>query len=657
MNLPGDVAPSSDTWSAFSVGVRGDLPHWALLQRQLIARLRDAAHEYVARYTRDDGTLIWRDRWAGMDGSDDPYEAFMYLALLYSVSGDDSIFELARRMWDSITWQWTQYGQVDREFDRYYDWMHHGEGNLFHYFFGLCKPESLVERQRADRFASFYDGRDHRANNWDGERKLIRSANTGSDGPRFVITAEDFSTHREVLSGYLPPFEDLDAVPFDGRNCDWEDDQIYAEVLAKMNERTTRGDVPLNLNATGILTHAFLYSGDEAQRRWVIDYLAAWSDRARANGGIIPDNVGLSGEIGEYLDGKWWGGHYGWRWPHGFPTIIEPVLNAGMNAFLLTGDEEHLDLARTQLDLNFRLGRWDGDDWLTPFRRVDAGWTDFRPAEPHYPIHLWATTLNAEDRERVDRLPRTRDWSIPWVPHRPFAAKHFITNTCAWYEFITGATPDYPEQMIEANLDLVEWQLERMRSWRGDPNNWDSVTHLDDNPESPSLRVDGFAIHAWQECSPVYLEALVQLAWGAPMHLSHGGLQRATIRYFDCETRRPGLPEGVSALISEITADSVRLELVNTGAVERSLVLQAGGFGEHRITRLRSHDEQIDEALDSVRYVEVSIAPSSVTSLQLSMARYAATPSYESPWSGRADWAPLIRPRMESPLTENIANP
>ena len=130
-----------------------EAPRWALLQRQIITKLSAAAPEFVARYTRADGTLIWRDRWPGMDGSDDPYEAFQYLALSYSISGDESVYALARTMWHAVSWQWTQYGQIEREFDRYYDWMHHGEANLFHYFFGLTKPESLVDRQRADRFA------------------------------------------------------------------------------------------------------------------------------------------------------------------------------------------------------------------------------------------------------------------------------------------------------------------------------------------------------------------------------------------------------------------------------------------------------------------------------------------------------------------------
>ncbi|CAF4454847.1 unnamed protein product, partial [Adineta steineri] len=58
-------------------------PQWALMERLLFDQLNKAAFEFTARYTRADGTLIWRRDWPGMDGSDDPYEGFMNLALLY----------------------------------------------------------------------------------------------------------------------------------------------------------------------------------------------------------------------------------------------------------------------------------------------------------------------------------------------------------------------------------------------------------------------------------------------------------------------------------------------------------------------------------------------------------------------------------------------
>ena len=51
-------------------------PQWALQEQLLFNTLNKAAKEFVARYTRPDGTLIWFDHWPGMDGSDDPYEGF-----------------------------------------------------------------------------------------------------------------------------------------------------------------------------------------------------------------------------------------------------------------------------------------------------------------------------------------------------------------------------------------------------------------------------------------------------------------------------------------------------------------------------------------------------------------------------------------------------
>ena len=72
---------------SIAIGHKISTPEWAILEREIIEKLNAAAPEFVARYTRADGSLIWRDTWGSMDGSDDPYEAFMYLALLYSMGG------------------------------------------------------------------------------------------------------------------------------------------------------------------------------------------------------------------------------------------------------------------------------------------------------------------------------------------------------------------------------------------------------------------------------------------------------------------------------------------------------------------------------------------------------------------------------------------
>jgi len=616
---------------------------WARSQQDLIGALTEAVEEFVERYVREDGTLIWRDSWPGMDGSDDPYEAFQYFPLFYALTGNERIYELGRKIWEGITWQWTEYGQIHREFDGYYDWMHHGEANLFHYFFGLTKPGSLKDRTRAVRFAKMYNGEDPEAPNYDPDLGIIRSPMSGSKGPRLQTTREDWITHRGVLDSYHAPFEDMKTSPFELGTCNWSNDDVYEEVVRLMNERMTRGDVPLNMNASGQMTHAFMYTGDTSFTTWVIEYLNRWRQRALDNGGVIPDNVGLSGQVGEYLDGKWWGGHYGWRWPHGLLTIIEPIVNIVSNAVLMTGDESHFALAREQIDTNFAMGTDIDGVWHTPNKHFDAGWADFRPANPYHAIHLWFRSLSAEDKDRVERCRGALDWQKVSIAEKPFSVKHYNTNTLPWYEFITGNFPEYPDEVLAANKKLLAQQLTRLRSDDGDPRNWDSVEQINGYPDSLSMQIDGYAIHAWQEFNPLYFESLVQLQWGAPMHISHGGFQFASVRFFDPETRTPGLPAGMSALVTSIEESAVYLTLANTGSRSLRAILQAGAFGEHSFTTA-SQEGKESSPVES-KWCAIEVPENSEVSVRLGVERYVNTPTYATPFESPDNWDPLIRPR------------
>lgn len=67
----------------------------------------------------------------------------------------------------------------------------------------------------------------------------------------------------------------------------------------------TRTDVPVNLAATGIMTNAYLYTGEEKYKDWVRNYVDAWMKRIDDNGGLLPDNIGQTGKVGEYRNGQW----------------------------------------------------------------------------------------------------------------------------------------------------------------------------------------------------------------------------------------------------------------------------------------------------------------------------------------------------------------
>ena len=175
---------------------------------------------------------------------------------------------LARKEWDAITWQYEDYGTVEREFVAGFDWFHHSESYTHIYYLGMADPHHHIDRRRALRYAAMYIGEDPLADNWDAERKMLRSPLNGSRGPRFVTTQQDWDYHPPILANYLAPYEDMEGLqkgdPF--VKADWTDDETFARVLDLINRRTTRGDVPLNLSSASLVTNAYLYTGEEQLR-------------------------------------------------------------------------------------------------------------------------------------------------------------------------------------------------------------------------------------------------------------------------------------------------------------------------------------------------------------------------------------------------------
>ncbi|MCU0961812.1 MAG: hypothetical protein MUF48_17090 [Pirellulaceae bacterium] len=574
-------------------------PAWALWERQLLAQLYPAAIEFVQKYTRSDGTLIWRDQWPGMDGSDDGYESFYNFPLYYALGGPAELDALSRRLWEAVTRQFTQYGQVHHEFDGYYDWMHHGEAYTNFYFFGLADPTNAVFRERSLRFAGLYLGEDPEAPNYDPERKLIRSPITGSRGPRFVNSAEDWVTHREVLADYLLPYTDI---PHVATSDAWVDDARFPFILDAMNQRMMRSDVPLNLTATSLVLNAFMYQGDAKYREWIEAYVSAWMDRVQTNGGVLPDNVGPSGKIGEHMDGKWWGGYYGWRWPHGLFNQIEATLIGGTNAYLISGDPKYLQLPRSVLDVVQQHRRIEGGQAVVPHRYDDRGWHDYRPISPAHLVYLWHVSQDPDDLQRI----RTLTEGVPRDTLSYRKSKGDWEHALAWLGFIEGRNPEYPEQILRATYAE---SLQRLQVIRQDTSD-------------PATR----NVHHWQERNPVVLEGLVQLMLGGPNHIYHGGLLHSRLLYFDPQRRRPGVPADVAALVDRVTPDGLSVQLVNLHSTQwRELIVQAGAFGEHDFSTVEHQSQSIEVNRNRIH---VRLAPGACGRLDITMRRYVHAPSY-----------------------------
>jgi hypothetical protein len=620
-------------------------PAWAVLERSLIDLMDRSVYPYLEKYTRPDGSLIWADKWHNSrDGLDDLYESFYNWPLFYLLGGGDHLLPLAQKEWDAITRQAEGFGLAHKEYEVGYDQFHQGESYIYFYFLCLADPSNATNIDRARRFAGFYLNEDPDAPNYDPEHRLIRAPHNGSRGPRWGFSDSEDPSYgwSSGMRVYGLPFTD---VPGISHYDDLKDPVLARRMGETMQQRMGQGDVAGNLIVTSLVANAYLLTGEEKYRQWIVDYVDAWIERARANGGLLPDNVGLSGQVGETMDGKWYGGLYGWTWPHGFYNIEMAAMVAGANAFLLTGDEKYLDLPRSQMEIIWKLGErrdprteemslrhhWlrqlgDSDDvFLVPYRYGDAGWFDWQPLSPVYPTAIWNITQDEADWERIETLRQSEPYD--WSEVLSFRNKEDTGHEQPWLRFLAGENPDYPAQILAETYAQVCRRLEMIRI---------------DEQDLTTVN-----IHHWQEHNPVITEALVQLTLGAPQIIYNGGLLHCRLRYFDAGRGRPGLPKDVAALVTRVDADSASVELVNLSPFEgRTLLIQAGGFGEHRFDEVTytkrtsdypgSHKSYaappLETTVETIRVddklIHVALPPSTRITLDLKMSRYVNQPSY-----------------------------
>src|SRR5581483_9144565 len=88
--------------------------------------------------------------------------------------------------------------------------------------------------------------------------------------------------------------------------------------------------------------------------------------------------------------------------------------------------------------------------------------------------------------------------------------------------------------------------------------------------------------------------SLIELALGGIYLDRNAAVLHCRLRYFDPSRRRAGLPEDVAALVEKLTADSAVVTLVNLNQLDsRTLVVQAGGYGEHEFLTIGAGDRKI----------------------------------------------------------------
>ena len=581
-------------------------PEWALLQRELLRAGSIAIERYADRYFDERGYLLSDVRWGMNDGPDDAIENVNRWPEMYALGGSTRIMELTKGIYDGHVRQYTEArtryvpfatdGMYFKEFPVHADWMHNSEGIQMFNNMGLMDPYDPIYQQRVRRFAGFYMNEDPGAPNYDPVHKVIRSTWNGSRGPvmRPLTSVDWVGDPSEIRNRY-------------GAG---HGEESYEEMLFHYKDYyATVGDHPLNLLTTNLAVNAYILTGEAKYRDWLLEYVDAWVDRMKANGGVIPSNVGLDGTIGGEADGKWYGGAYGWSFtiesqnPPGARLEDRPrtrwAFPGFMNAYMLTRDDRYLDAWRKQDDAIVAAGEmrngvlytprmYGNPNWAREGYTDTDGWYSFRPREQENLLELYWLSWKPEDRARI--------------------------TSNAWIDYIEGRNPDYPVEALRRSLADVH---RRVRMAVEDPTTPD--TRLVDDPMSINPIQSGT------------ITALNQLMVGGIYMYARSIVAYTRLRYFDAERRRPGIPEDVAALVERMSDNTVTVSLVNINPVERrTVVVQGGAFGEHQIVAV-THDG-IRTPVDHSSF-QVLLAPGSGATLEIEQHRFVNKPSHEFPWN------------------------
>jgi hypothetical protein len=565
-----------------------DPPRWATLERQLLTDNVPACRDFFKKYFDDRGYLQCFVRWGANDGPDDAFENFNRWPELHALGAADEILQLYSKGHEGLLKQYTEaktkdvpiarQGMYYKEFIVQSDWMHHGEGLQLFNRMGLSIPTEAKYQARARRFAGFYMGEDPEAPNYDPAHKIIRSMENGSRGPMLRKAT--------ALDWVGDPFDVKNFIALHGEST-------FDQFLGHYQEYTdVIGDHFLNLVATTLATDAYLLAGEAKYKKWLLEYMDAWLERMKKNGGIIPSFVDLDGRVGG-PEGAWWKSAYGWGFSPVNPVTgrredrnrIPRALVGFNNALLVSGDRKYVDAWRTMMDaVNSHAHDVDGRKQYPTMCGAD-GWYGWRN-EPWNvgALEVWYWSQKPQDLARA--------------------------GGGGWLKFLKGQNAGYPEEALQRDLKLLQQRTSAFRKDTTPPERRLADNMLDMNPAST--------------------DSLVQLMWGALVPGREGGLLNARVRYFDPARKRAGVPEDVAALVSELSDTHTTVTLVNLNPSQpRTVIVQGGGYGEHQLISATSEGETT--AVDGP-LLTVQLDPGAGQKIVLEMKRFANKPTILHPW-------------------------
>lgn len=402
-------------------------PEWALLERAVLDAASEGTQIFANHYLDERNFLKCIERWGGNDGADDAMENFGGWTLLYALGGHESVLADYKRAWEGHITQFTEakiesiemakHGMYWREFVTSFDWEHTGEAVAAFQLYGLARPDDPLYRTRMRRFARFYTGDDPHADNYDRDKKIIKSIHNGSRGAKISPA----SVH------------DWGGLAVEG------DPERLTRYSTASN---IKGDHPLNLCTTALGYNAHLLTGEQSYKDWALEYIGAWRDRIIENGGNIPTNIGLDGKIGGEWDGKWYGGTFGWNfWPQSNSRnyfIRGPRIALGV-ATLLSGDPKWLEPLRLQIRNLYAVKKVENGRVMLPGKHGDDGWYGYRTSQ-HTDVQrdIYLYTFDKTHLEGIDGDP--------------------------WMRYLSGDNPDYPNKALRGDLEGIRRRVAGLKN-------------------------------------------------------------------------------------------------------------------------------------------------------------------------------------------------
>lgn len=348
-------------------------------------------------------------------------------------------------------------------------------------------------------------------------------------------------------------------------------------------------------NTTYILApfYAYLATGQEKYRNWVLEYVESWNELAELNGGIFPYRV--NSETREIPE-KWWTGGvfaydrsvmvavrgiHGWAPAVAFldPERIGSRLR-GVNAFIDALFQPDLDGLPAN---HMREGKWKrtGTPWGL-VKLVDRPYVlTFAPAAAE---RLRNYYKNAEERERV---------FLRW----------------ANFTYFGGEDLDYVAQLFAGRKRSGEGLRQRVQALAPDqlPKTGDGIAEYTKKVGLEQAFVDG-------------------AFWGMYDNGRAGGAVTASVRYWRTDGSF-GLPESVAALVRHVGKDEVHLLLYNDNEKQTTVRLSAGYYGQHRFVSVSVDGKAGLDIGD--RRLDVKLAGKSLAELKLRLIRCAYPPTLQ----------------------------